>query len=522
MIKNVQKIAHYFVVRPTLYGIVAVLFFISGIAYAVDDTFTVTATITSDTTAPSIPADLSATPVSTSQIDLSWTASTDNVAVTGYQVFRDSVQVATSSGTTYSDTGLSASTLYTYFVRAFDAALNISTSSDSVATTTLTAVVEEEEEGGGGTTGGSPALRITSIEVIPGTTTAIIKWWTAGHTRSVLKWGKSTSYEMGSVAESTFSLEHSTIITGLTPNTRYYFSINGENGVGAQRVMIESAFNTLALPDTNPPANVQDFRAEKENDDIRLRWTNPSDEDFDRVRILRSDRFFPSDLSDGVLIYEGDGEVTLDRGSAIPGTTQYFTLFTYDENGNISSGAVTSLSIDENGNVVVIRPDDIPVSPDGISLGLGDLIFMQNGERLIPKDGAVDIDGTQQLDILLDATALPQRLKSIIVTVYDGDFSDKSFSFLLRINEEGTFYTASLAPFGESGKFPLSISVFDYATEKVAQVEGSLIASVAAADTEGSVRDYLLQFIVILLILLLIAARFIFGAKEENQHKKKT
>ena len=493
----------------------------AGIVYAVDDTITVTATISTDSTAPSIPTQLSATPVSTSQIDLSWTASTDDVAVSGYQVFRDSVQIASSSGTTYSDTGLSASTLYTYYVTAYDASLNISSSSASVATTTLAAIVATStSDGGGGISGGSPALTITSIEVIPGTTFAVITWRTAGHTRSVLRWGESVSYEMGSVAESTFSLEHSTIITGLTPHTRYYFSINGENGVGTERVMIESDFLTLSLPDTNPPANVQDFRAEKAGEDIRLHWTNPLDEDFDRVRILRSDQFYPNDTSDGILVYEGDGETFLDRGSAVPDTTQYFTLFTYDEHGNISSGAVTVLSIDANGNVIRINPDDIPLSPDGISLGLGDLIFEQDGERLIPRNGTIDIDGEKQLDILLDADLLPRRLKSIVVTVYEGDFSEKSFSFLLRINDEGTFYTASVAPFDTSGKFPLSISVFDYGIEKVAQVEGSFVASIADAVGEDSgVRDYLPQFIVILLILLLIAWRFIFSAKEESIEK---
>jgi chitodextrinase len=90
-----------------------------------------------DTIAPSAPANLSATPVSSSQIDLSWAASTDNVGVTGYQVFRGSTQLATPITTTYSDTGLANSTLYTYFVRARDAAGNTSTSSVSVSTTTL-------------------------------------------------------------------------------------------------------------------------------------------------------------------------------------------------------------------------------------------------------------------------------------------------------------------------------------------------------------------------------------------------
>ena len=90
-----------------------------------------------DTTAPSVPTGLTANPVSTSQINLSWTASTDNIAVTGYQVFRDGTQIGTATTTSFSDSGLAANTLYSYAVRAIDAAGNLSAlSSPPVSATT--------------------------------------------------------------------------------------------------------------------------------------------------------------------------------------------------------------------------------------------------------------------------------------------------------------------------------------------------------------------------------------------------
>jgi fibronectin type 3 domain-containing protein len=86
-----------------------------------------------DTTAPSAPTNLTATVVSGSSINLSWTASTDNVGVTGYRVERcqdagctSFVQIAAPSGTPHSDTGLLAGTTYRYQVRATDAAGNLS------------------------------------------------------------------------------------------------------------------------------------------------------------------------------------------------------------------------------------------------------------------------------------------------------------------------------------------------------------------------------------------------------------
>ena len=63
---------------------------------------------TADTTAPTVPSNLSATPVSTSQINLSWTASTDATGVAGYRVYRNGIQITTTAGTSYSNTGLSA------------------------------------------------------------------------------------------------------------------------------------------------------------------------------------------------------------------------------------------------------------------------------------------------------------------------------------------------------------------------------------------------------------------------------
>lgn len=94
-----------------------------------------------DSTPPAAPTGLTAASVSTNQINLSWNAATDNVAVAGYRIYRNgsNTPVATVSGTTYQDTGLTASTTYTYTVAAFDAAGNASAQSSPVPATTQTA-----------------------------------------------------------------------------------------------------------------------------------------------------------------------------------------------------------------------------------------------------------------------------------------------------------------------------------------------------------------------------------------------
>jgi chitodextrinase len=98
-----------------------------------------TGTVTPDTQAPSVPASLTATAASSSQINLSWAASTDNVGVTGYDIYRAGALIASSTTTTYSNTGLAASTAYSYTIKAKDAAGNVSAASSTVSATTQAA-----------------------------------------------------------------------------------------------------------------------------------------------------------------------------------------------------------------------------------------------------------------------------------------------------------------------------------------------------------------------------------------------
>ena len=101
-----------------------------------DTIASLTVTPAADTSAPTVPTNLTATAVSSSQINLNWTVSTDNVGVVGYKVYRGGVQIATSITNSYSNKGLAASTAYSYTVSAYDAAGNNSAQSASKSATT--------------------------------------------------------------------------------------------------------------------------------------------------------------------------------------------------------------------------------------------------------------------------------------------------------------------------------------------------------------------------------------------------
>ncbi|MCN9240606.1 glycoside hydrolase family 6 protein [Streptomyces sp. RY43-2] len=100
-----------------------------------------------DTTAPSAPSGLAVTGTTATSVSLKWTASTDNVGVTGYDVYRGSTKVGSATSTSYADTGLTASTTYSYTVKAKDAAGNTSAASNAVTATT------QSSDGGGGNPG---------------------------------------------------------------------------------------------------------------------------------------------------------------------------------------------------------------------------------------------------------------------------------------------------------------------------------------------------------------------------------
>jgi hypothetical protein len=89
-----------------------------------------------DTIPPTAPSNLTASAVAWNQVNLNWTAATDNIGVVGYQVFRNGVQIATPSGTSYVDSTVQAQTAYSYTVKAVDGVGLTSNPSNTATVTT--------------------------------------------------------------------------------------------------------------------------------------------------------------------------------------------------------------------------------------------------------------------------------------------------------------------------------------------------------------------------------------------------
>lgn len=480
--------------------------------FGVSDSFSVSTYVSSDTVPPSAPSGLTATPVALSQIDLAWASSTDDSGtIAGYRIWRNTVMVATTSLLTYSDTGLTPGTSYTYYITAFDASSNESASSTSVAINTSS-----------GPQYGSRTIpldeMITTLQIFPQRDSVIVRYETQAYVRAVVRWGSGVSYELGSLIEQPFSTQHEAHVTGLVPGTQYSFVIEGEDGIGRYGSLHIGTFTTLPPDDIFPPGNVTGLRGEIINQDIFLSWINPEDPDFTKVRVLRSDRFYPSDTADGWVVYEGLENSIRDVG-AVAGERQFYTVFTYDDKGNVSSGAVLSIQTGTSSNEVV----NPTINP--IDLSFDDVSIFQDSVALSHEGNVVYIDGARQFTVSIPYEKLPEHLKTILVRIGDSRDSNRTFEFLLRVDVGHTVYTGTIAPFGVAGEFPVAISVFDFETTQVGYTWGVLNSHIRPIHTDNGVGDgflaYLREFsssylmwLLLLLLLLIFMSRRLYRVGE--------
>lgn len=173
-----------------------------------------------DTDPPSVPTGLSGNPVSSTQIDLAWNTSTDTggSGLAGYRVYRDGVEVGTTSVESYSDTGLGPDTTYTYTVSAYDNALNESDQSSPVDVTTLS--VSDTE----------PPSIPTGLSGTPVSSTQIDLTWNPSTDTGGSGLAGYRVYRDGVEVGTTSVESHSD--TGLTLDTTYTYTVSAYDNAG--------------------------------------------------------------------------------------------------------------------------------------------------------------------------------------------------------------------------------------------------------------------------------------------------
>jgi chitodextrinase len=205
-----------------------------------------------DVTRPNIPTGLTATPVSGTQINLSWSAGTDpqgatNEAVTGvvgYKLYRDGSLRISQAGTTFSDTGLSDFTLYSYRVTALDAADNESFQSTAVTARTLDAI--------------APTAPVISAAAASLTITVTLATASTDAGSGVASYTLQRATNSGFTANltTTNSLTSASFplsVSGLAAATQYFFrlrAVDGSSNIGS----FSAAVNATTSAANQPPA----------------------------------------------------------------------------------------------------------------------------------------------------------------------------------------------------------------------------------------------------------------------------
>jgi len=190
-----------------------------------------------DTQPPSSPTNLGSSAITTNSFILSWTASSDNVGVTGYDVYQNGVKinVANITGTTYNVTGLAAETTYGYYVKAKDGAAN-----QSAASATLNVTTTAPDA-----TPPTPPTNLVSSII---TQTSFTLKWTAS-TDNIVVTGYDV-YQNGIKKNTATIITTSYNVTGLTSATAYTFYVVAKDAAGNQSVASSTLGVSTLVPGT--------------------------------------------------------------------------------------------------------------------------------------------------------------------------------------------------------------------------------------------------------------------------------
>lgn len=209
-----------------------------------------TDTISLDSTAPAL-SSIVTSGLSNNSVTITWTtneSSSSQVEFGATTTYGSSSPLYNNSVTSHSVTlnNLSATTTYHFRVKSTDAAGNLATSGDYTFTTA--------------TPPDTTAPVISSVAAGNITTTGVtITWTTNESSTSKIEYGTSQTYGSQSNVDNTLVTTHTVVLSGLTPNTIYYFRVISSDQAGNQGISAGSNFTTQKVPQPDTPTAIQDL-----------------------------------------------------------------------------------------------------------------------------------------------------------------------------------------------------------------------------------------------------------------------
>ncbi len=461
-----------------------------------------------DTTDPSAPASLTAQVISSSEIELSWSESTDNIAVDRYYIYRDGVRIDDVDifPRDFNDTGLSPSTSYSYNVSAVDDSGNESLWSGTTTAVTLSSSTASQ---------GGRSVAISNFSISSNDNNAIIFFNTSIPRYAQVDWGIDLSYVGGSVVSGVYDTTHNVLISNLTPNTTYFLRVYVKDVFGNPVVFENIQFKTLNVPISKNPSNALYFKAIPQENSIDLSWILPNDNRVIGARIVRSTESYPSSPNDGEVVFEYRDasriESFIDK-NAEKGVTYYYAIFTEDLAGNFSSGAITASKILGLSGEVFENPLD-KLLPAGYvhsaieKLQIKDFLFIQSGDSVDVSGNKVSIYGDKNTTIALKYYRVPPVLKTIAVSVITKGENPERFTFILRPNKDKTRYEATIGPLGDPKLYDIKIDILDFKNQGLKTLNGTL--EVSPSQTPSFYKNFfankqLTVFVVSAFVLVMI------------------
>jgi chitodextrinase/glucose/arabinose dehydrogenase len=380
-----------------------------------------------DLVPPSTPGSLAAAPEETT-VDLSWTASTDNVAVDEYRIERGSTVLATVQGLSFQDAGLNDGTGYTYKVIAID------TSGRESVPATISVTTKPDASPPNPPENLAVEKHVTSLKLtwsVPFDNIGVTSYQVIRDTHPIAT-VTGTSYEDD----------------GLDPNTAYVYKVRALDARG--NISADATISATTDPDVVAPTVPGNLAGNPHMNSIDLSWSASSDGDgsgVDRYRISRN----------GSIIGSATG-LSFSDTALESGIEYHYQVAAIDEAGNVSAAATLSIETTSD-SVAPGPPGDLIAGPDYTAVNLS-------------WTAATDNVGVVGYEVYRGEEETPIATVSTLSYTVSGLASNASYTFKVKAKDAANLLSAPATVTVETLGFDDWLTAHELAGQSTADSDG--------------------------------------------------